>query len=154
MSPYRRPRGGPGAGFTLLEMLAVLAIVALIASLSTQLVRQPAPRLRVEAAARALCATARATRMRAIATRQEATLSFDLARKTFASPVGRETALPNEAQLDVTVANGQRGGGGLAGIVFFPGGGSTGGDVTIEIAGNRATMEVNWLTGATRCRIV
>jgi len=136
-----------------MEMLAVLAIVALIATLSTQLVRPPAPRLRVEAAARALCATARATRMRAIATQQEATLSFDLARKSFSSPVGGETILPNEASLAVSLATGQRGGDALAGIVFFPGGGSTGGDVTIELAGARASIEVNWLTGVTRCVI-
>jgi general secretion pathway protein H len=110
MTRRRRARGNPRAGFTLIEMLAVLAIVALIAGLSTQLARPPVPRLRVEAAARALCATARATRMRAIATRQEATL-------------------------------------------FFPGGGSTGGDITIEISGNRAAIDVNWLTGATRCSL-
>ncbi len=153
MTRPRRARGNPRAGFTLIEMLAVLAIVALIAGLSTQLARPPVPRLRVEAAARALCATARATRMRAIATRQEATLSFDLARKTFSSPVGGETALPSEARVDVSVASGQRGGGAQAGIVFFPGGGSTGGDITIEISGNRAAIDVNWLTGATRCSL-
>ncbi|MGA2795048.1 MAG: prepilin-type N-terminal cleavage/methylation domain-containing protein [Roseiarcus sp.] len=95
MTRRRRARGNPRAGFTLIEMLAVLAIVALIAGLSTQLARPPVPRLRVEAAARALCATARATRMRAIATR----------------------------------------------------------DITIEISGNRAAIDVNWLTGATRCSL-
>ena len=153
MTSRRRARMSSRVGFTLIEMLAVLAIIALIAGLSTQLARPPAPRLRVEAAARALCAAARATRSRAIATRQETTLFFDLARKTFYSPAGGETALPSEARVDVSFATGQRRSGSGAGIVFFPSGGSTGGDITIEISGNRAIIEVNWLTGATRCSL-
>ena len=139
------------AGFTLLEMLAVLAIIALVASLSTHLLRPPSPRLRAEAAARALCAAARATRMRAIATNAQTTLTLDLARKTFSSPVVAETALPNDARIAVSVASRQGASPSNAGIVFFPGGGSTGADISIELSGSRATVEVNWLTGETRC---
>jgi general secretion pathway protein H len=144
---FRRRRGG----FTLLEMLVVLAIVALIATLSTQLVRPPAPRVRVEAAARALCAAARATRMRAVATNTEAALTFDLARKTFVSPAVRETALPSEAHIEIFVASDRRGADQSGGVVFYPTGGSSGADITIEIFGNRAEGAVNWLTGETRC---
>jgi general secretion pathway protein H len=134
-------------------MLAVLAIVALIATLSTQLVRPGAPRLRVEAAARALCAAARATRMRAIATNQETTMLFDLARKTFSSPVVGETAIPSDARVELNVSSSLRLNPTSGGIVFYPGGGSTGGDVLIELSGVRAMMSVNWLTGETRCDV-
>jgi general secretion pathway protein H len=142
------------AGFTLIEMLAVMALVALIATLSTQLARPPSPRLRVEAAARALCAAARATRARAIASNEDARLVVDLARKTFSSSAVATTALPGDAHIDVTIANAQREAGDGVGVVFFPGGGSTGGEITLEIAGNRASVDVNWLTGETRCGLV
>jgi general secretion pathway protein H len=153
MSQYQIPIVRPRAGFTLLEMLVVLAIVALLAGLSTQLVRPAAPRLRLEAAARGLCAALRATRARAIATNEEATLVLDLARKTYFSPSVRETPIPTEARVQVSVANGQSDSRENAGLMFYPSGGSTGGDITLEIGGNRATIQVNWLSGATRCDI-
>ena len=140
-------------GFTLLEMLVVLALIALLAGLSTQLVRPAAPRLRLEAAARGLCAALRATRARAIATNEEATLIFDLERKAYVSPSVRETFIPAEARVQVSVASGQRDLRENAGLVFYPSGGSTGGDIILEIGGNRAIIQVNWLSGTTRCDI-
>jgi general secretion pathway protein H len=139
------------AGFTLMEMLVVLAIIALVAGVSTQLVRPASPKLRVEAAARALCSAARATRVRAIATNQEMSLFVDVAHRSFRSPVAAEVTLPNEARVDLTVAGGQRQGREGGAIVFFPTGGSTGGDVSIDLAGAHAHVGVNWLTGATTC---
>ncbi len=141
------------AGFTLIEMLVVLAILALVAGMSSQLTRPASPKLRVEAAARALCAAARATRVRAIATNQEVSLFIDVGRKKFYSPVVAETSLPSEARINLSVAGGQRQGPTGGAITFFPTGGSTGGDVSIEFAGARATVGVNWLTGETRCNV-
>jgi general secretion pathway protein H len=160
LPPARSPQTGRGgrhradaarAGFTLMEMLVVLAIIALVAGMSSQLVRPASPKLRVEAAARALCSAARATRVRAVATNQEMSLFVDVAHKTFRSAVIAETTMPNDARVDLTVAGGQRQGREGGAIVFFPGGGSTGGDVSIDLAGHRAHIGVNWLTGATTC---
>ena len=134
-------------------MLAVLAIIALLAGLSTQLVRPAAPRLRLEAAARGLCAALRATRARAISANEEATFVVDLARKSYSSPSVRETLLPAEMRVEVSVAQGLRNSDGNSGLKFYPSGGSSGGDITLEIGGNRATIEVNWLSGATRCDV-
>jgi general secretion pathway protein H len=139
------------AGFTMLESLVVLAIVALVAGMSTQLLRPPSAKLRVEAASRALCATLRATRSRAIATNSDAAVVIDLDRKTYSSPIAGEGALPREAALTLNVAYSQRVGANSGAITFFPDGGSTGGDVTLEGAGWRAKIVVNWLTGDATC---
>ncbi len=140
-------------GFTLLEMLVVLAILALVAGMASRLAHPASPRLRVEAAARALCAAARATRARAIAVNAEAALTLDLARKSFYSPVVSETSLPRDARVDISVPRTRRANRAIADIVFFPGGGSTGGDIVIELSSHRATIGVNWLTGATTCAL-
>ena len=153
MSRYRIPIIGRRGGFTLLEMLAVLAIIALLAGLSTQLVHPAAPHLRLEGAARGLCAALRATRARAISSNEEATLVVDLARKSYFSPSVHETLLPAEMRVQVSAAKGQRDFGENAGLKFFPSGASSGGDIILEIGGNRATIQVNWLTGGTRCDV-
>lgn len=149
----RRPRrrAMARAGFSLVEMLAVLAILALVAGVATQLTRRPSPRLRVESAARALCAALRTTRMRAIASNEELALTIDLRRKAFFSPVVAETALPRDATIDLAVSSRERQGQASAGVSFHPSGGSSGGAVSIVIEGARADIEVNWLTGVTRC---
>jgi general secretion pathway protein H len=148
-SPNRK--GARAAGFTLVEMLVVLALIGLVGGLSAQLLRPPPANLRVEAAARVLCATLRATRTRAIATNAEAAVTIDLARKTFYSPVGGEAALPDDATVEIDVASSQRQSSQLAGILFFPDGASTGGDVVIQLYGRRAKIDVNWLTGEAKC---
>lgn len=139
------------AGFTMLESLVVLAIIALVASMSTQLLRPPSAKLRVEAAARGLCATLRAARSRAIATNSDLAVVIDLDRKTYASPIAGESAFPSDAALTLNVAHSQRIGARSGSIAFFPDGGSTGGDVTLEGAGARRTIAVNWLTGEASC---
>lgn len=140
------------AGFTMLEMLVALAILSLIMGASTQLLRPPSPKLRVESAARALCSALRATHSRAVATNGETQVVVDLARKKFSSPVAAEAALPFDAALNVQVAQGQQGNQAAA-IVFFPDGTSTGGDISIDIAGSHASISVNWLTGETSCEV-
>jgi general secretion pathway protein H len=148
----RRPSTGRRrAGFTMLESLVVLAILALVAGIATQLLRPPSAKLRVEAGARALCATLRATRSRAIATNSEAAVVIDLDRKTYSSPIAGEGALPGDSAITLNFANSQRLGASRGAIAFFPDGSSTGGDVTLEGAGARATVAVNWLTGEASC---
>lgn len=140
------------AGFTMLEMLVVLAILSLVMGASTQLLRPPSPKLRVESAARALCSALRATHSRAIAMNSETQVVVDLARKTFVSPVAAEASLPFDAAINVQVAQGQQGNQ-AATILFFPDGTSSGGDIAIELPGGRASISVNWLTGETSCAI-
>jgi general secretion pathway protein H len=139
------------SGFTLIETLAALAIFALVIGASTALLAPPSPRLRAEAAARGLCAALRATRARAMATHEDMIFTLDLARKTYFSPAAAETALPGDATIDLAIAEPLRAEAGRAGVAFYPNGKSSGADISVTIAGRKAQIEVNWLTGATRC---
>lgn len=141
------------AGFTLLESLVVLALVGLLAGMASQLLRPPSGRLRLESATRAFCGTLRATRSRAIATNGEAAVVVDLYNKTYASPVGAVGQLPADALITLDIANTQRLSPRTGAITFFPDGASTGGDVTLQIPDARATINVNWLTGDTKCAL-
>ncbi len=153
MARLRRPPRRR-AGFTLLESLVVLALMALFAGMATQLLRPPSERLRLESATRALCASLRATRARAIATNAEAAVLFDLDSKSYASPVGGEGKLPADAQIFLEIAHTQRLTDRVGAIAFFADGTSTGGDVTLVTPQARATIGVNWLTGEATCALV
>jgi len=142
------------AGFSMLEMLAMLAILALVIGSSTILARPPSPSLRLQSAARQLCAALRMTRARAVATNMEMAVTFDSDSKTYASPVVAQAMLPQDAAVQFTVSNAQRHGATQGSVAFFPGGGSSGADITLTLGGRRAEIGVNWLTGATRCDLV
>lgn len=141
------------AGFTMLESLVVLALVAMVVGMSGQLLRPPSGKLRVESATRALCATLRATRSRAIATNSEQSVVIDLDRKSFSSPVGADGALPADALISMDIASTQRLSDRRGAIAFFPDGTSTGGDLTLAVPEARAAIGVNWLTGEAKCRL-
>jgi general secretion pathway protein H len=136
----------------MLEMLVALAILGMAGALATQLLRPQSPRLRLESAARALCATLRAARSRAIAANAPMAVTFDLASKTYSSPVGGVGVLPAETALRLNVAHDEARGE-TAAISFFPDGGATGGEIALDLSGRHAEISVNWLTGGTVCAL-
>nr|WP_272884923.1 GspH/FimT family pseudopilin [Candidatus Rhodoblastus alkanivorans] len=153
LTNVRANRKIPRAGFTMLEMLVALAVLAMAGALASQLLRPRSPRLRLEAATRALCATLRAARSRAIAADAPAIVAIDLVAKTYSSPVAGLGRLPKEVAIKVNVAHDEARGGAGA-IRFFPDGGATGGDILLALGGSQAKISVNWLTGGTTCALV
>lgn len=137
----------------MLEMLVVVAILGLAGALASQLLRPQSSRLRLESATRAVCGTLRATRSRAIAAATPMAVVFDLANRSYASPVGGVGVLPTETVMRLNVARGEARDE-TAAIRFFPEGGATGGDITLDLGGSRAEISVNWLTGGTSCALV
>lgn len=152
MTPGRCGKTGRRGGFTMLEMLVALAVLGMAGALASQLLRPQSPRLRLESTTRAICATLRAARSRAIASDAPAVVAFDLADKTYASPVGGVALLPKDIALRLDVARDEAGGK-RAAIRFFPDGGASGGDIALELGGRRAEISVNWLTGGTSCAL-
>lgn len=139
-------RRGAEAGFTLVEMLAVLVILGLVVSLA--LARGPARNATLDgrAAAALVAQTLRSARLEAITGNRTVTVVFDTAANRFGVAGGRTTALPRGMALSVTatapLAAGARGG-----IGFAPDGSSTGGTVGLLTGGRRFLVAVNWLTG-------
>lgn len=126
------------AGFTLIEMIAVVAIMAMVAGLV--LVKQPwrSAGLNTDATVRALTDALRLARSRAIAEDRQVTV-FTVARG-FSVDGGAAWMLPREQAL-----SGSR-------VVFTPDGGSNGGTILLAAGPQRIALEVNWLTGRVRYR--
>ena len=143
-----RPRGT--AGFTLVEMLAVIAILVLVAALTLPLLRPPPDRLRLEAAARTLASALRLSRAKAIAVNGDVVLAIDTERRLFESSAVPATRIDRDISVAMTLAAPERRGRSTGAIRFFADGTSSGGDIVLTLGARHAHIEVNWLTGEAR----
>jgi|SRR5581483_603818 len=135
------------AGFSLIEMLAVLTILALGVSFAMPLVSGRSDGLRLETAASELAGALRATRSAAIVGNAAATLLVDVNRRTFESVAVSRRPFAEDIDAKLTFASGIRTDFSDGGFRFFPDGSSTGGDVTLSLHGKQTKLCVDWLTG-------
>jgi general secretion pathway protein H len=139
------------AGYTLLEMLAVVAIMALVASIAVPLVNgKPSDNLRLQAAVYAFTGAIRATRANAILRDTQAVLIVDVDQRTLSSPALPPRSFAPEIAAQLEVAAPERLSPSRGGIRFYPDGTSTGGDVRLSLHDREARICVNWLTGEPR----
>lgn len=141
-------RAEPQAGFTLLELLAVLAIVALAASAVLSVGRNSLDSARVRAFIVESEALFRDARTAAIERRAETSVIIDTGSRRLSLPaLGRSLTVPAGVSLDARVAKSS--GKDLPAIRFFPSGGSTGGELAFHFRGRSYALRINWLTGRT-----
>lgn len=138
-------RRGGAAGFTLLEMLAVIVLMAIAVSVAAVSLHGRASG-QLDAAAQRVAAGLRATRTRAMATGQAQWFSVNLRAHTFAAPGHAPRHLPRAATLDVTSAA-SASAHGVARIGYFPDGSSSGGNIVLVEKQRRVDVAVDWLTG-------
>jgi general secretion pathway protein H len=138
------------AGFTLLEMLAVLAILGLVVALALPTLRRPPDNLRLEAATRTLASALRFSRAQAIARNADVVLTIHADRRVFESSTGSAIQLDQEISVEMIFAAPERRGRAVGAIRFFPDGSSSGGDIVLTLDKRQARISVNWLTGAAR----
>jgi general secretion pathway protein H len=145
--PPDRP-GGPQAGFTLVELLAVLVVLALVAGVAATQFGARHGGAALEAAAHEIASRCRAARAAAIRQAESRTVVIDM--KSRLVTVGADVP-PFRIAETIGIASetsaGERHGGEVAGIRFFPNGTSTGGKVRLETGRQAYEVRVNWLTG-------
>lgn len=137
----RGERGG-ASGFTLIELLVVLAILGLVIGMTVPFIVGRTAAGALPAATDEIRAALRAARSAAIAEARTVAFRADpgggywLDREHY--PLAA-TAGPS-SRLRIAVV-------GAAGIAFFPSGGSSGGRIRIEAAGNWRDIDVDAVTG-------
>jgi len=136
------------AGFTLLELLAVLVIVALAASAVLSVGRSSLESARVRSFLIDSEAMFREARTAAIARHVPTAVVIDTEGRRLNFPAtGRSLAVPPGVTLDARVAQSEDGA--PPAIRFFPSGASSGGELSFQYRGRAYALRVNWLTGRT-----
>jgi general secretion pathway protein H len=138
------------AGFSLLEMLAVVAILALVATVVMPSLARPSESVALQASARDLVSALRLARAAAIARNAEMTLTIDVDRRIFESPANPARSFAADVAAQLKVAEPERAGWSRGSFRFYPDGSSTGGDVLLSLRGKQARICVDWLTGQAR----
>src|SRR5262245_47055447 len=133
------------AGFTLIEIVAVMLIIALVASLAVTMTTGTG-RGRLKALALETAALLRRERQGAIMTGQERQVSVDGERRVLVGDGGDVVAIPRDVALDIlgidALWSGRQ-----AVVRFLPDGASTG--AWLKLSRDKAEHEirVNWYTG-------
>lgn len=136
------------AGFTLLEMLLALAIAAALTAVAVPNITPLLNRAQLTAASRDIASGLRYARGQALLGAREATFELDVNHKAYRVS-GRQKvfSLPDSVRISLYTAEKEAGEEGIGSIRFFPDGSSTGGRVTLEAAGRKRLVDINWLTG-------
>lgn len=136
------------SGFTLMEMLLALAIAAALTAVAVPNVTPLLNRAQLTAATRDIASGLRYVRGQALSGAREATFELDVNHRTYrVSGRRKDFSLPDSVRLSLYTAEREAGEEGVGSIRFFPDGSSTGGRVTLEAAGKKRLVDVNWLTG-------
>jgi general secretion pathway protein H len=135
------------AGFTLLEMIAVLAILGLMIGLVVTRGPQRSASLEVRVVADEVVRALRGAQSRAIATDRAVIFTLDLGRHAFQVDGLAPVALPAGFALAMRLAGGEAVAAGRGGIRFAADGSSSGGEIEMLYGARRVRIGVSWLTG-------
>jgi len=147
-------------GFTLLETIIVLAVIGLLFAVSSPALDGMLKTMEYREAVRYLAGAARQAKREAQLTGTAIDLIIDAKRGRFIVKLSSDprvvdemTALPDSLTYSVISAAGVTSSDDLAGIRFYPAGGSTGGEITVtRPSGTGTLIVVDWLLGSTEQR--
>jgi general secretion pathway protein H len=138
------------AGFTLIEMIAVLVVAGLLIGLVIARGPMRSRTLDAKAASGEIAMALREARAQAIGADEPVSVTLDL--KGHAYQIGNRPprALPKWIELAITTATGEARGGERPGILFEPDGSSTGGEIKLTDGPTKFRILVDWLSGRVR----
>jgi general secretion pathway protein H len=134
-----------GAGFTLIEVLAVMLIIALVAGLAVTMMRGTG-RAGLKAVTLQTASLLRRERLGAILTGRDREVSLDGERRILVGDGGDIVALPRDIALDILGID-ARWSGRQAVVRFHPDGASTGAVLKLSREKVEYEIRVNWYTG-------
>ena len=147
MRPTSRAATNEGtAGFTLIEMVAVMLMIALIAALAVTHTRGTG-RAQLEAVALQTAALFRRERLGAILTARNRQVSIDGEHRVLVGDGGDAVAIPRDVTIDILGLD-ERWSGRQAVVRFLPDGASSGTVVKFSREGIAYEVRVNWYTGS------
>lgn len=126
-----------------------MVIIALVMGLVTTSMSSSISSAEARATSRKLVASLRYTRARAILDKTEQVLLVNLDERSYQAPGRDQIKLPEGVDLTISTARSELTSETVAGIRFFPDGGSTGGHIELTINGREYRINVAWLTGET-----
>ena len=139
------------AGFSLLELLVVLVIMAVAAGLMLPQFGKGPPRDAVQSMALQLATELKATRDDALRTNTEQLFTVELGRReTWSQARPAPRRFVDGIDLDISGPSLEWVGARAVQWRFQPGGGATGGDITVRDGRTAAVVSVDWLTGVAR----
>jgi len=127
-----------------------MVIIALVMGMVATSLSSSISSAEARAASRKLVASLRYTRARAILDKKEQVLLLDTDNRSYQAPGRKQINLPEGVDITVTTARSELTSESVAGIRFFPDGGSTGGHIELIINEREYRIDVAWLTGETR----
>lgn len=133
------------AGFTLVEMLAVMTIIALVAALVVTVIPGTG-RAQLKAVALQTAALFRRERLDAILTARSREVAIDGAHRTLVGDGGDSVAIPRDVTVDILGLD-EQWAGRQAVVRFLPDGASSGTVVRLSHEGATYEVRVNWYTG-------
>ena len=134
-------------GFSLIEILVVMLLIGLMVSMVGLSLGKSVSRTEVKNASRDVLSALRYTRTKAIVTHKEQVLMVDLESRTVTAPGKKAIQLPEGIELGMVTARREQQSETLAGIRFFPDGGSTGGKLELTVGERVYEIHIQWLTG-------
>lgn len=136
------------AGFSLLELLAVLALAALLAGLAAAQLGPGKDAARHRASVHDLVTALRQARALAILRGRSEALALNVDTREFSGNQGTiNGAFSSDTSLLFLTSQSERVDAKTATIRFFPDGSATGGEIIVSRRGRTETIRVNWLTG-------
>jgi len=136
------------AGFTLLEMVAVIAVVAMLAAILLPRVPRATTRPRLEAYALETAALLKADRTAALRRHAQVTAQVDAPGRAIRSgSSGRVLQVPDDVTFQAMLPLSCNERAARSTISFFATGTSCGGVIVLSRLGTGYEVRVNWLTG-------